>query len=59
MLCTSYGKQNADYQLGMGFFVQKKIKSAVKKVEVSNGTTYAALSLCLRDNIFSEYACTN
>jgi hypothetical protein len=32
-----YGQGNGDHQLGTGFFIQKKILSAVRRMEFTSG----------------------
>jgi hypothetical protein len=40
----SYGQENGDHQLGAGFFIHKRIVSAVRRVEfISDGMLYIIL----------------
>jgi hypothetical protein len=50
--CTFYGKGNENHELGTGFFIHKRIISAVKRVEfVSDRMSYIILRGCWCDII--------
>jgi exonuclease III len=52
-----YGQGNGDYQLGTGFFVHKRIVSAVRRVEfISDRMTYIILKRSLVQYYCSERA---